>query len=406
MPSKSDYRQVVKQAVHNEATFVKATFSGRRRGYEVPWRRATLRPVLLRGKRYLQVSHLDDKQDTTRNYTGRDMERKVDELLDMPFSQIYVATTEGDIQVLISRKGTARVQRAKAEEPRQEPELTHDREKTRLIPEGEPDLLLQALGIQTQDGELRSGKRRKFLQINEFLRLIDETDELAMLEPPLRIIDCGCGSADLTFAIYHYLAHIRGLPAHAVGIDIKAELIEKQNALADELDYDDLQFEVSRIIEYEPEFQPDMVLALHACDTATDEALAQAVRWNARLIFSAPCCHHHLQAQMAEQPVPNVFQPVVRHGILKERVGDLLTDSFRAQILRILGYRADVVEFISPEHTDKNLMIRAVKRSELENYDSVVHQQMLAEYRDMVNFWGVQPYLAQLLPTQLSEAGI
>jgi SAM-dependent methyltransferase len=406
MPSDSDYRRIVIQAVCDEDTFVKATFSGRRRGFELPWRRVTLRPVLLRGKRYLQVSHLDEKQDTTRNYAGRDILRKVAELLALPFSQIHIATTEGDIQVRISRKGLVRVQDVQPAGPRAEPELAHDREKARLIPEDEPDPLLRALNVQTQDGRVRAGKRRKFVQINEFLRLIVETGELESLVPPIRIIDCGCGSADLTFAAYHYLAHFRALPTEAVGIDVKAELIAKQNALARELAWEGLQFEVSRIIDYEPVVKPDLVLALHACDTATDEALAQAVRWNAQLIFSAPCCHHHLQAQMAEQPVPPVFQPVARHGILRERVGDLLTDSFRAQILRILGYRTDVLEFVSPEHTDKNLMIRAVKKAQPENRESDIHRQMLAEYEEMVDFWQVRPYLAQLLATQLAEAGL
>jgi SAM-dependent methyltransferase len=406
MPSDSDYKRIVIQAVCDEDTFVKATFSGRRRGFKLPWRRVTLRPVLLRGKRYLQVSHLDEKQDTTRNYAGHDILRKVAELLALPFSQIHIATTEGDIQVRISRKGLVRVQDAQPAGPRAEPELAHDREKARLIPEDEPDPLLRALNVQTQDGRVRAGKRRKFVQINEFLRLIVETGELESLVPPIRIIDCGCGSADLTFAAYHYLAHIRALPTEAVGIDVKAELIAKQNALARELAWESLQFEVSRIIDYEPVVKPDLVLALHACDTATDEALAQAVRWNAQLIFSAPCCHHHLQAQMAEQPVPPVFQPVARHGILRERVGDLLTDSFRAQILRILGYQTDVVEFVSPEHTDKNLMIRAVKKAQPENRESDIHRQMLAEYEEMVDFWQVRPYLAQLLATQLAEAGL
>ena len=404
--SGGDYRKLVRVMVLDEGTFVKATFSGRRRGYEVPWRRVTLRPVLLQGKRYLQASHQDDRQDTTRNYTGREMQRKVDELLDLPYSQIHIATIEGDIQVQISRKGLARVQHIEVEDQRAAPELAHDREKARLIPGDEPDPLLQALNIQTRDGHLRGGKRRKFRQINEFLRLIVETGELETLDAPIRIVDCGCGSADLTFAVYHFLSHIRELPIQAVGIDVKAELIAKQNALVDELGWEGLRFEVSRIIEYEPDIKPDVVLALHACDTATDEALAQAVRWEARLIFSAPCCHHHLQAQMAEQPVPPVFQPVVRHGILKERVGDVLTDSFRAQILRILGYRTDVVEFISPEHTDKNLMIRAVQRVQPEHRDSEVHRQLLAEYREMVDFWRVKPYLSQLLATQLTEAGL
>ncbi|MGC9468174.1 MAG: class I SAM-dependent methyltransferase [Anaerolineae bacterium] len=394
------YREQVKQAILDEKTFLKATFSGRRRGYELPWRRVTVRPVLIQGERHLQVSHLDETQDTTQNYVGREAEDKIDDLLGLPFSQIHVVTTQGDIQVQISRKGVARVHRHAASEPRPGPMLAHDRRKRRPLSADQPDPLLRALDIQTEDGQIRTGKRRKFRQINEFLRLILESGELEALEPPIRIVDCGCGSADLTFAVYHYLNHVLDLPTEAVGIDVKEELLTAQNSLAQELGWVGLRFVVSRIIDYEPEVQPTVVLALHACDTATDEALAQAVRWGAQLIFSAPCCHHHLQAQMADRPMPPVFQPVLRHGILKERVGDVLTDSFRAQILRILGYRTDVVEFISPEHTDKNLMIRAVKTSVPGD------PKMVEAYMDLVSFWQVEPYLAQLLKIQLAEAGV
>lgn len=405
MSLSENYQDLVMQGVLDEDSFIKATFSGRRRGYELPWRRVTVRPVLIQGERHLQVSHLDEQQDVTKNYAGQAAVEKVADLLAQPFSQIHVLTTDGDLQVQISRKGAARVHRRTTTEPRLAPALTHDREKTRLIPADKPDPLLQALDIQTRDGRLRAGKRRKFRQINEFLRLMVETGELDGLTPPVHVVDCGCGSADLTFAVYHYLNHILALPTRAVGIDVKAELMAKQNALADSLGWEDLRFEVSRIIDYTPDVAPDIVMALHACDTATDEALAQAVRWGAKLIFSAPCCHHHLQAQMVEQPPPPVFQPVVRHGILRERIGDVLTDSFRALVLRILGYRTDVVEFISPEHTDKNLMIRAVKSPG--SGDSVDNRrQVVEEYREMVTFWQVKPYLAQLLDRQLAEMGV
>jgi SAM-dependent methyltransferase len=209
---------------------------------------------------------------------------------------------------------------------------------------------------------------------------------LADLPTPIRLVDCGCGSADLTFAVYHYLNHVLRHPAQAVGVDVKADLIAKHNAISAELGWDDLRFEVSRIIDYVPGEPPDIVIALHACDTATDEALAQAVKWGARMIFSAPCCHHDLQVQISAQPMPPAFRPVLRHGILKERIGDVLTDALRAQILRIVGYRTDVVEFISPEHTDKNLMIRAVSSTGRGDV-----QMLIDEYRDLVDLWQVQP---------------
>ena len=395
-----DALRVVRDAILNTDTFVKATFSGRRRGHELAWRRVVLRPVLIRDVRHLQVSYFDEKQDTTKNYRGEDARNQVDQLFALPFSQIHVQTTEREIQAQISRKGVPRIQERPVDEAGAAASLSHDRTKPRLIPGDTPDAFLQALGIQMPDGRIRANKRRKFLQINEFLRLVADTAALEEIEPPIHIVDCGCGSADLTFAVYHYLNNIAGRPATAVGIDVKADLMKKQTALAGKLGWPELRFEVSRIIDYEPETPPDVVLALHACDTATDEALAQAVRWGARFIFSAPCCHHHLQAQIDSRPMPPVFQPVLRHGILKERVGDVLTDSFRAQILRILGYATDVIEFVSPEHTDKNLMIRAVRQT------SVGDAGTVAAYRALTEFWGVTPYLATLLREQLAEAGV
>lgn len=399
MPQDEDYQRIVEGAILDAETFVKATFSGRRRGYDLPWRRVTVRPVAIQGIRHLQVSHLDERQDTTKNYAGAEARDKVRELLALPFSQIAIVTTEGEIQVQISRKGSVRMSRRRAQQPGEAPPLEHDRRKPYLLPGTAPDPLLQALEIQTPNGQIRAGRQRKYRQINEFLRLIVETEALAQLDTPIRIVDCGCGSADLTFAVYHYLSHPLALPIQAVGIDVKAELMARQNALAAELGWTDLRFEVSRIIDYQPEEQPDIVLALHACDTATDEALAQAVKWETHLIFSAPCCHHNLQAQMSVRPMPPVFQPVLRHGILKDRLGHVLTDGLRAQIMRIMGYRTDVVEFISPEHTDKNLLIRAIKST------TPGDPQSIAEYQALVAYWQVQPYLARLLAHELAALG-
>jgi SAM-dependent methyltransferase len=398
MPLDEDHRQLIKSSLLDQETLIRATFSGRRRGYELPWRRVIVRFVPIHGDRYLQISHLDEKQDISKNFHGQEAAEQVDALLALPFGQIHILTTEGEIQVQVSRKGVAHVSRHVTAIPASP--LTHDREKAYLLPGTEPDPMLQARGIQTPDGRIRSSKQRKFRQINEFLRLVVETEVLADLQAPVRIVDCGCGNADLTFAVYHYLNHILKRRAEAVGIDVRADLMAKQSAISAELGWDDLRFEVSRIIDYEPVEKPDIVLALHACDTATDEALAQAVRWGARMIFSVPCCHHHLQAQMSDQPMPPVFQPVLRHGILKERVGDLLTDGLRAQILRILGYSTDVVQFISSEHTAKNLMIRAVKTTTPGN------AQAITEYRDLVDYWQVQPYLAQLLARELAAVEV
>jgi SAM-dependent methyltransferase len=256
---------------------------------------------------------------------------------------------------------------------------------------------LQAIGVQTAGGRVRADKQRKFRQINEFLRLVDETGVIEQLEQrPLHVVDLGCGSAALTFAIYHYLNHLVGIPAQVVGVDVKQKLIEHRAQTARDLGWDKMSFVPSTIIAYRPERPPDIVLALHACDTATDEALAQAIGWESKLIFSAPCCHHHLQAQLDKNPTPEPFRPVARHGILQERLGDILTDAFRALILRIMGYQADVLEFVDPENTPRNIMIRAMRKH------PAASPSHLEEYDALKRFWGVKPYLERLLASSVS----
>ena len=398
MGEENRYKALVKRTILDPAHFIKATFSGRRRGYELAWRRVTVRPVVIRGERHLQCSHLDETQDITKNYAGEEAAEKVASLLELPFSQIHVQTTEVDLQVQISRKGRARIHRYRVEELRLLPAMTHDHQKARLLDEDVPDPFLQALGIMTEEGEVRANRRDKFVQINEFLRLIVETRELDALDhSPLTLVDCGCGSADLTFAVYHYLNYVLERPARLTGVDVKRALLRERAALAERLGWEGLSFVASRIIDFEPAIAPDLVLALHACDTATDEALAQAVAWGSRMIFSVPCCHHDLQAQMKGPAMPAVFQPVLRQGILKERLGDILTDTFRAQLLRMLGYRTDVVEFVSSEHTDKNLMIRAVK------FADPGDAQMVREYERLKSYWDVQPFMERLLADALPD---
>jgi SAM-dependent methyltransferase len=252
----------------------------------------------------------------------------------------------------------------------------------------------------SREGKVRPRMRRKFRQINEFLRLTIETGVVAEARTgqeadghPIRIVDCGCGNAYLSFAVYHYLAHVLRIPAHLVGIDVNRELIQRRARLAQRLGWSDLSFQTARIAEYRPEFAPDLVLALHACDTATDEALAQGVRWRAQAILSVPCCHHHLQAQLGTEPA--VMGPVYRHGILKERLGDILTDALRAHLLRLAGYRAEVIQFVSPEHTDKNLMIRAVQSGR------AARPEERREYEALKQLFGVTPYLEGLLSPEI-----
>jgi SAM-dependent methyltransferase len=229
----------------------------------------------------------------------------------------------------------------------------------------------------------------KFAQINEFLKLLDHTGALETIPTrPIRILDAGCGSSYLSFAVYHYLNQVRGIPATLTGVDHNRKLIDKSNRLAAELGYQDMHFEAAPLAGYRPADAPDILLALHACDTATDDALALGIRQRAGLIMAVPCCHHHLHAQLGSA---EPFGPVLQHGILRKRFADILTDSFRAQLLRLCGYRTDAVEFVSSEHTDRNLLLRAVRR------DTAPDTRVLEEYDALAQYWSVTPYLETLL---------
>ncbi|MEM7345559.1 MAG: methyltransferase, partial [Chloroflexota bacterium] len=192
-----------------------------------------------------------------------------------------------------------------------------------------------------------------------------------------------------------YLNNMVRVPTHLVGVDVRADLLEKHQQRLRELDWVNMTFDPSPIIDFQPTLPPNIILALHACDTATDDALAQGLHWQSNYIFSVPCCHNHLQQQLREQPAPPPFQPVLRHAILRERLGDILTDTFRVAILRMMGYQTDIVEFVSTEHTAKNLMIRAVRSMK------PGQPHFVQEYQALKAFWQVTPYLE----TRLKEMG-
>ncbi len=393
----NSHKQLIENNIIDQAGFIKATFSGRQRGHTIPWHKVVVRPVLIKNKRHIQISRFDAQKDISQNYADSQIiKQKIDELLELPFKNIHLQTSGLHIQLQITKKGKTIVHRHKAPPKPIKPSLEHDRPKNLLLPAGQPDPFLHKIGIMTQDGKVKAKMQKKFRQINEFLKLLVETGELEKVNQyPLNIVDCGCGNAYLTFATYHYLNHILNLPTHIIGLDTNEAILESRLAHSQDLNWQNLIFQATRIIDFQPPAPPDIVLALHACDTATDEALAQAVKWHSKMIFSAPCCHHHLQQQLAQQTPPPPFSPILRHGVLKERLGDILTDSFRSLILRIMGYRPDIVEFVSTEHTGKNLMIRAIKAIKPDNHRAI------QQYKALKEFWQVKPYLEQLLEREL-----
>jgi hypothetical protein len=384
-----NYKETVKKLTLHEETFIRLTLKAPIKGRDTTWRRIVVRPVLVKGERHLQFSYFDERKDITKNYRGAEAESRLDEALAMPFSLIQVEATGENLQVQITKDGKAIFHRSKPSGEKRQPDLSHDRAKDLPLPTGKPDAFLQTLGIMNTHGQIRPGMHDKFAQINEFLKLLEHTGELRSFgKTPINVLDCGSGSSYLSFAVYHYLNNVLGIPMNLVGIDTNENLVDKSNANVDKLGFTQVCFRKSAIIDYVPEVPPDIVLALHACNTATDEALAQGIRWDSRLILSVPCCHHDLNEHLGTTPP---FKPVFQHGILKERMADILTDTFRAQLLRIMGYKTDVVEFVSSEHTNRNLMIRAVKRGEPGD------ARLVEEYNALKSFWGVTPYLEKLV---------
>lgn len=385
----SDYKQRIRDRILARESLIRAVFSGEQKGSSLPWVKVTVRPVELKGQIHLQFSYFDDKKDITKNYL-EEAKSKVDELLALPFRNIFIESTAGNLQVNISKKGKALVNETMPSAATTD--RSHDRQKNKILTAENAAPFLKAVGIMTEDGRIKADMQRKFKQVNEFLRLVDETGAFtAGSGQTINAVDFGCGSGHLTFAIYFYLREILKLDAHVTGVDIKSELMNQLQAKSAALGWSQLHFQTGYIADYDPTITPDVVIALHACDTATDDALAKGIQWGCKLIVSAPCCQHELQEQMARVEMPSELTPIFQHGIFFERMGDILTDTFRASILRIMGYRTDITEFIPIEHTARNLMIRAVKTSQPGD------PRRVEEYRNLKSFWQVTPYLEKLL---------
>lgn len=382
-------------------SLVRAVASGRRRGADPPWRRVELRYVDLSSGRHLQVTSYDDTQAFTRNMlAGEAATRAVDDLLAEPFGSWLVEAPEAVTSLRITKKGRAQLHIARRA-PDAAPAVTrdHDREKARLLPAN--DAYLGAVGISDDRGQVKPSMQAKYRQIEEFLRLLSGAVDEALAtgrvavpttHRPLRVLDLGCGNAYLTFAAFRYLSEVRGLPVRMTGVDLKGQARERNSALAVTLGCaQDLTFQQSSIAAAQVEGGVDVTLALHACDTATDDALARAVGWQAPLILAAPCCHHYVQAQLRRAPTPAPFGLVTKHGILRERLGDTLTDAMRAALLRLHGYRVEVVEFVASRHTPRNTMLRALRTG------SPGEPGVRSDYDQLEAMWHVRPRLADLL---------
>jgi SAM-dependent methyltransferase len=392
---------VVRELMLDDASLVRAVGSGRQRNATVPFRRVEARYVDVRAGRRLQVTAYDDTQAHTRNVEpGAAAEQVVDELLSHSFANWHVKTTSETVQLRVTKRGRVQVHRRPSAAADHQPDRRHDRVKSRRLPES--DELFRVLGLATTDGAIKPSRRAKFLQVQDFLAALEPVlgdAARAASEPPgdrvLRLVDLGCGNAYLTFAAFHYLSAVKQLPVQAVGVDRKSSARAHNLEIAQQLGVEaSFEFIDAAIDDVQLAFRPDLVVALHACDTATDDALARAVSWQAPVIVAAPCCHHDLQRQLDASSPPKPYELLMRHAILRERFADVLTDALRAAVLRMVGYRVDVVEFVESAHTPRNVLIRAVRTGVPASPATV------AAYEQLVGDWDVQPALAARLATE------
>ena len=337
------------------------TLSAPRKGREEL--KARIRPVLLRDELKFQLEIFRGPKAFHENLPREEAVERIVELLTDVFCQLQLQADAGQVTALVSKKGKVTVkekrQPGKAGNAGVKPtSLAHNKKKRYLLEEGRPVPFLVDLGVMTPEGRIVHARYDKFRQINRFLEFIEDVLPKLDKEKETRIIDFGYGKSYLTFAMYYYLKVLKGYPVRITGLDLKTDVIEHCSRLAKKFGYDSLEFLHGDIASYEGTDEVDMVVTLHACDTATDYALEKAVRWNAKVILSVPCCQHEVNKQMESE----LFAPVFHYGIIKERMAALYTDALRAEVLEAMGYRVQILEFIDMEHTPKNLLIRAVKQ--------------------------------------------
>lgn len=376
-----ELRKVLEQNLNEE--MLHATISGKKHGNLED--KVRIRPVKLKGALFFQTAVSDGKKEFHKNYEKKEMLEQMCSWLVNDYKQLQMDTSEQTIQALVNKKGKAAIKIRKMEKKRTPRVLEHNRKKKYILEEGTPVPFLIDLGVMTSDGKIVHARYDKFRQINRFLEFIE--DVLPELEKGREqtLIDFGCGKSYLTFAMYYYLRELKGYDVRIIGLDLKADVIEHCSNLAKKYGYEKLEFLMGDIASYEGVDHVDMVVTLHACDTATDYALQKAVEWGAKVILSVPCCQHELNGQIHSE----LMQPVLKYGLIKERMAALLTDAFRANLLEEQGYQVQILEFIDMEHTPKNILIRGVKKGN--------SKRKTEELRTCMDAWGVQPLLDKLL---------
>lgn len=360
-----------------------------------------IRPVLLKGEVLFQETIYRGAQVYHKNFTDKELLPRLMEYMENLFRQAQIKGVTCEANVLVSKKGKVTIKMRELSQnglgaiqcaENRMDMLSHNRTKQYILKEGQPVDFLVGLGVQTPDGKIAKAKYDKFRQINRYLEFIEDVLDKLPEDRTIHIIDFGCGKSYLTFAMYYYLHQLKGRDIRVTGLDLKTDVIVHCNQLARKLHYDQLHFEQGDIKSYQGADVVDMVVSLHACDTATDYALEKAVKWGANVIMAVPCCQHELNGQI----YCDILQPVLKYGLIRERMSALITDALRADLLKQQGYDVQILEFIDMEHTPKNLMIRAVKGKE-QSIKSMRPVKRSASIEEIAEFLHVDPTLRRLL---------
>ena len=346
-----------------------------------------IRPLLLKGRLMFQVSETKGTQIFHSNLNKEEVTERIIDYLNRDFSQAEFTSGKLWAMVLISKKGKITIKKRKQEMACQA-DLSHNKVKNYILPEGVPVPFLVDLGVQTIDGKTVRSRYDKFRQINRYLEFIADIMPILPTERRIRIVDFGCGKSYLTFALYYYMKILCKRDIQVVGLDLKEMVIEECNSLAQKYRYENLNFVCGDVVQYQALEAVDMVVTLHACDTATDYALKKAISWGAKVIFTVPCCQHEVNGQIKNE----LLQPLLKYGLLKERIAALVTDGIRANLLEEQGYQVQIMEFIDMEHTPKNILIRAVRESN--------PQKRVTNVGKMAQFLGVENTLQKLLKAE------
>lgn len=373
----------------NNNTFIRCIWSNPRQASDC--KKIVIRPILIKDTLLYQISKTIDTKEYHENLSLSQLENWIPENCAV-FKQFQLFTTTEDYHALINKKGKATIKKSQATLTLPT-SLSHNRQKKYILDTPSSMPFLKSLGLMDEHGQIKPSKYDKYKQINRYLEIV--ADSITQVpEKKLRIIDFGCGKSYLTFALYHYLTVLLGKEVEIIGLDLKADVIAFCKDLAQKLGYTHLHFQVGDIGKYTTNKPIDMVVSLHACNTATDAAIEKAIRWKSKIILAVPCCHHEAYTQIQN----DLLSPILKHGILKERIAALVTDGLRAQLLEAVGYKVNMIEFIDMAHTPKNILIKAILKKN-NQFDSNAYNA----YEQTSNMLGLDLTLPKMLTTLLEK---